>query len=225
MQRYEDPNEDYSDPFEGGWRERFRANRSKRNLFTFLVGAALIASTLASNITIGNGRIEMGQGLYLISTCDQWVGIGLYPTAATYSGQSRVQTVEVIGLDPRKCANVNFKIKMFKNTDLNTPLPLFTGTSSVDSTTGTVAIGNVTQLAMYDTATISYPSVSYNSYAAKALTLVNQIDANVGYGDSYHSLSYVVSTGRYRVTFTTPLCAMADVDKITIESSSPNLTP
>lgn len=199
-----------------------RGKKPKRFLGILFIALGLIGTTVAANITINNGRIEMGQGIYRISACDQWVGIGLYPTAATYSGKSRIQTVELIGLDPRLCKNVIFRIKMFKNSSPNTPLELFYGTTGADSTTATATLGNVNQLSIYDSATVSYPSpvTSYNSYAGKALTLVNQAGVNVSYADTYHRISYVSATGVYRIYLEQPLCLMEDVDKITIESAS-----
>lgn len=184
----------------------------------------LIGSTVAATISLGNNSIEFGQGVYQIKACDQWVGVGLYPTAAIYDGKSRIQTMELMGLDPRMCKNVVFNFKLFKSTDLNTPLAIFTGTSGTDTTTSSATIGNVTQLTIYDSATVTYPSpVSvYSSYASKALTLINQAGVNVGYDDTYHRISYIAATGTYRIYFYQPLCLMEDVDKITVESS--NLT-
>jgi hypothetical protein len=200
--------------------EESKGTLSRRLIGIFLVAAGLISTTVAANISLSNGRIEMGQGIYRIQACDQWIGVGLYPTAAIYSGKSRIQTVELVGLDPRLCKNVLFRIKMYKNTDLVNALALFTGVSTTDTSTASATVGNVTQLSLYDTATVSYPTSSYNSYAAKALSLVNQANVNVGYFDDYHRISYVSATGVYRIYLNQPLALMEDVDKITIESAS-----
>jgi hypothetical protein len=193
---------------------------SRRIIGILLIALGLVGTTVAANISLSNGRIEMGQGVYRITACDQWIGIGLYPTAAIYGGKSRVQTVELVGLDPRMCKNVIFRIKMFKNTDLNSPLALFVGTATTDTTTATATEGNVTQLSVYDTATVSYPTTTYDNYARRALSLVNQANVNVGYNDGYHSISYVAATGVYRINLVQPLALMEDIDKITIESAS-----
>ncbi len=221
MRGYEDSShgfydEDFPDEVEE------KSTLSRRIIGILLISLGLVGTTVAANISLSNGRIEMGQGVYRIKACDQWVGIGLFPTAAVYGGKSRVQTVEVIGLDPRMCKNVIFRIKMFKNTNLNSPLELFVGTTTTDTNTATATEGNVTQLSLYDTATVSFgsPGVTYNSYAAKALTLVNQAGVNVGYADSYHRLTYVSATGVYRVYLNQPLALMEDIDRITIESAS-----
>ena len=193
---------------------------SRRLIGIILIALGLVGTTVAANISLSNGRIEMGQGVYRITACDQWVGIGLYPTAAIYGGKSRVQTVELIGLDPRMCRNVIFRIKMYKNTDLNTSLALFVGTTTTDTVTATAVEGNVTQLSIYDTATVSYPAVTYDNYARRALSLVNQANVNVGYNDGYHSISYVAATGVYRINLAQPLALMEDIDQIRIESAS-----
>jgi hypothetical protein len=193
---------------------------SKRLIGILLIALGAVGTTIAANISLSNGRIEMGQGIYRIQACDQWIGIGLYPTAAIYSGKSRIQTVELLGLDPRLCKNVLFRIKMYKNTDLVNSLALFTGVSTTDTATASATVGNVTQISIYDTATVSYPTSTYNSYAAKALTLVNQANVNVGYFDDYHRISYVSATGVYRIYLNQPLALMEDVDKVTIESAS-----
>jgi len=54
--------------------------REKRSS-KFILGLGMLALsavgfTVAANITIGNGnKLEFGQGLYQITSCDQWVGI------------------------------------------------------------------------------------------------------------------------------------------------------
>jgi len=208
------------DDEDGEFVEERKGIFSHRLVGIILIAVGLVGTTVAANISLSNGRIEMGQGIYRISACDQWIGIGLYPTAATYGGKSRVQTVELVGLDPRLCKNVIFRIKMYKNSDLVNPLALFVGNTGTDSTTATATGGNATQLSMYDSATVTYPTVSYNAYAAKALSLVNQSGVNVGLTDAYHRISYVTATGTYRIFLNQPLCLMEDVDKVTIESSS-----
>ncbi len=196
------------------------SKRPRRFIGIFLVAIGLVATTVAANLSLNNGRIEMGQGVYRITACDQWIGIGLNPTAATYVGKSRIASMDIIGLDPRLCKNVVFKIKMFKNTDLNTPLAIFEGVTGTDTATAMTETGTVRSLTIYDTATVSYPTTTYNYYAARALTLINGAGVNIGYRDDYHRIAYAATTGVYGIIFTTPLCLMEDVDKITIESAT-----
>lgn len=218
------------DPYDDDVVNEFRdaGIRRKRFIASFLILFGVIGSTVAANITINNGRIEMGSGIYRITACDQWIGIGLYSTAPGSDGISNVQSMELIGLDPRLCKNVIFRIKMFKNSDLVNPLPLFTGVTGTDTNTATKTIGGVTQVSIYDTATVpssfsSTPSTAtYSYYAKNALTLVDMTGANIGYQDSvpYQKITYNAVKGTYTVYFYNPLCKMTDVDKITIESST-----
>jgi hypothetical protein len=196
------------------------SKRPRRFVGIFLVAIGLVATTVAANLSLNNGRIEMGQGVYRITACDQWIGIGLNPTAATYGGKSRIASMDLIGLDPRLCRNVVFRIKMFKNTDLNTPLAIFEGVTGTDTATAATTIGNVTEISLYDTATVSYPVRTYDYYAARALTLIDMAGVNVNYRDDYHRVVYSAASGVYGISFTTPLCLMEDVDKITIESAT-----
>lgn len=216
MKKYENVVDEYDEDFEGN---QDAAKRPRRFLGIFLVAIGLVATTVAANLSLNNGRIEMGQGVYRITACDQWVGIGLNPTAATYGGKSRVASLDLIGLDPRLCKDVVFRIKMFKNTDLNTPLGIFEGVIGTDTATATTETGTVTSLMIYDTSTVSYPTTTYNYYAARALTLINGAGVNIGNRDDYHRIVYASATGVYGIIFTNPLTLMEDVDKITIESS------
>ena len=216
MKRYESSVDEYDEEF---IEDVDSSKRPRRFLGIFLVAIGLVATTVAANLSLNNGRIEMGQGVYRITACDQWVGIGLNPTAATYGGKSRVASLDLIGLDPRLCKDVVFRIKMFKNTDLNTPLGIFEGVISTDTATATTETGTVTSLMIYDTATVSYPTTTYNYYAARALTLINGAGVNIGNRDDYHRIVYASATGVYGIIFTNPLTLMEDVDKITIESS------
>lgn len=217
MRNYVDAVDEYDEDFGS---DKDVSKRPRRFLGILLVSIGLVATTVAANLSLNNGRIEMGQGVYRITACDQWIGIGLNPTAATYGGKSRIASMDLIGLDPRLCKNVVFRIKMFKNTDLNTPLAIFEGVTGTDTATATTETGTVTSLTIYDTATVSYPTTTYNYYAARALTLINGAGVNIGYRDDYHRIAYAASTGVYGVIFTTPLCLMEDVDKITIESAT-----
>jgi len=217
MRNYVDAVDEYDEDFES---DKDVSKRPRRFLGILLVSIGLVATTVAANLSLNNGRIEMGQGVYRITACDQWIGIGLNPTAATYGGKSRVASMDLIGLDPRLCRNVVFRIKMFKNTDLNTPLAIFEGVTGTDTATAATTIGNVNQISLYDTATVSYPTTTYNYYAARALTLINGAGVNIGNRDDYHRVLYATSTGVYGIIFTTPLCLMEDVDKITIESAT-----
>jgi hypothetical protein len=218
MRNYADAVDEFDEDFEG---DQDASKRPRRFLGIFLVAIGLVSTTVAANLSLNNGRIEMGQGVYRITACDQWIGIGLNPTAATYGGKSRVASMDLIGLDPRLCKDVVFRIKMFKNTDLNTPLGIFEGVIGTDTATARAETGTVRSLMIYDTATVSFPVPveTYTVYAARALTLINGAGVNIGYRDDYHRIQYASATGVYGIIFYNPLALMEDVDKITIESS------
>jgi hypothetical protein len=184
----------------------------------FAVVFALVfgGSTLASNLSISGNRIEYGQGLFKVSACDSWISIGLYPTAATYGGYSRIQSVELIGLNPTACANKILRFKFYGSS--STPLDMYFGVTGTDTNTVTATTGNATTLSVYDTSTTTY-SGTYAAYAGKALTLVDQSGANIGYSDQYLSISYLKSTGSWKIYMFQPLCLMRDVTRVTVESA------
>ena len=197
-----------------------RAGWHRSPKLIFVLAAALIfgATTLASNFSISGGRIEYGQGLFRVKACDSWISVGLYPTAATYSGLSRVQSVELIGLDPNACKG-NLLRFQFYDSSTATALPMYVGVVSTDTATATSETGTASILSVFDTTT-AFSSGTYANYARKALTLVNQAGVNIGYGDEYLSISYLASTGSWKINMFQPLCPMGSVYRITVESAS-----
>jgi len=200
--------------------ESERAGWHRSPKLIFVLAAALIfgATTLASNFSISGGRIEYGQGLFRVKACDSWISVGLYPTAATYSGLSRVQSVELIGLDPNACKG-NLLRFQFYDSSTATALPMYVGVVSTDTATATSETGTASILSVFDTTT-AFSSGTYANYARKALTLVNQAGVNIGYGDEYLSISYLASTGSWKINMFQPLCPMGSVYRITVESAS-----
>jgi hypothetical protein len=197
-----------------------RAGWHRSPKLIFVLAAALIfgATTLASNFSISGGRIEYGQGLFRVKACDSWISVGLYPTAATYNGLSRVQSVELIGLDPNACKG-NLLRFQFYDSSTATALPMYVGVVSTDTATATSETGTASILSVFDTTT-AFSSGTYANYARKALTLVNQAGVNIGYGDEYLSISYLASTGSWKINMFQPLCPMGSVYRITVESAS-----
>jgi hypothetical protein len=221
VKRYEVGSYD-DDPYAEDFEESLeQSKRPKRILAIFFITLGLLGTTFAANISLNKGRIEMGQGLYQIKACDQWVAIGLYPTAATYPEGSRVDMIELVGLDPRLCKDVIFQLKLYDTATAQ--LPLFTGTIVSDTNTATIDTGTVRTISVYDTQTVSYDPLinnpTYPQYASKALTLVNEAGVNVGYSDAFHKITYYASAGTYRIKLLQPLCPMGSVVKVTIESA------
>ena len=53
----------------------------------------------------------------------------------------------------------------------------------------------------------------------KALTLVDESGANIGYSDQYIAISYLKSTGSWKISMFQPLCLMSAVTRVTVESA------
>ena len=197
--------------------------RSPKFFFALIFSLVLGGTTLAANFSLNSGDnrgIEFGQGVFRVAACDGFLSIALYPTAANYGGLSRVQAVELVGLNPEQCAGKVLRFKFYGNS-VNV-LDLYRGTVAAEpgSGTSTPAVDTATTLTVYDTATAwDQGTTTYSNYAAKALTLINQAGFNIGYSDEYISITYNKRTGGYKIFLNEPLCLMSDVYDITIESA------
>lgn len=206
--------EDSADSSERRW------FRNPKIIFGLVAALIFGGSTLATNFSIGNGRIEFGQGLFTVRACDSWISVGLFPTAAQYNGYSRVDSVELIGLDPVKCASKFLRFQFFDSSSA-TALPMYVGVIRSDTVTATAETGTATLLTVFDTSTVysGATSAAYTAYARRALTLVNQAKVNVGYDDGYLRISYNALTGSWKINFVQPLALMTAVSRITVESA------
>jgi hypothetical protein len=202
------------DSSESGW------FRNPKIIFALVAALIFGGSTIATNFTISSGKIEYGQGLFTVRACDTWISIGLYPTAAQYNGLSRVDAVELIGLDPIRCANKFLRFQFFDSSSA-TALPMYVGVVRSDTTTATAETGTATILTVFDTSTpySGNRPESYTAFARRAITLVNEAKVNVGYDDGYLRISYNSSTGSWKIAFTQPLATMPSVSRITVESA------
>jgi hypothetical protein len=188
----------------------------KRRSPNFIIGFGLLAIsvvgvTLAANITIGNGnKLEFGQGLYQITSCDQWVGIKLNPTAASYGGQSRVANVNISGLDVLNCGNnIDFKIQLLDASSAILPIFEDSGSLSVDR----LLLNVDTRNGQDRRNALSF----YNGYGA---LVTASISGSNGYAyDSYQYLSYNSNTGVYTILFNRPLATMSAVNSLTVQSA------
>ena len=196
--------------------------------FILLLIVALISggSTLATRFSLNSEqRIEFGQGVFRIAACDGFVSVALYPTPANYNGLSRVQTVELVGLDPEKCSGRLLRLKFFGQS--GNLLDFYRGTvaPAPSSNSSTPTVDTATTLTVYDTSTAwNQVTTTYSNYASKALSLINEAGFNVGTGDDYISLTYNKKSGAYKIYLFEPLCLMSDVYDITIESAIPGAT-
>jgi hypothetical protein len=188
-------------------------------ILVLVLGGTTIATRISLNSNSGQG-IEFGQGLFRVAACDGFLSIALYPTPANYNGLSRVQAVELVGLNPEQCAGKLLRLKFFGNS--GNLLNLYVGTVAAEPSSGTStpAVDSATTLTVYDTSTVwNQATTTYANYAAKALTLINQAGFDIGYYDDYLSITYNKKTGGYKIFLNEPLCLMSDVYDITIESA------
>lgn len=181
----------------------------------FIVGLGMLAIsvigfTVAASITIGTGnRLEFGQGLYQITSCEQWIGIKLNPTAASYSGQSRVANINLSGFDALNCRGKNIKIQLRDSS--SAILPLFQDAS-----------GLVDRLLINVSSDVSKTRANavgfYNGYG---VLVTSSLSGTNGYAyDSYQYLSYNSNFGVYTVVFNYPQATMSAVTSLTVQSAS-----
>jgi hypothetical protein len=176
---------------------------------------SLLGTTFAINVTInGNNRVEFGQGLYRITSCDQFMNVNLKSGSAFADGLSRVESIELSGLDVGRCANTSIRLRLYE-TSTPTPMNIFNniaytsrGTSYPCCTeTGTSVIMVIAANATQAT-------------AAQSVTLISPSGRNISYGDRHQSIRYESTTAIFSITFASPLAIMRDVAKTTLESAA-----
>jgi hypothetical protein len=202
------------DSSEGRW------FRNPKIIFALVASLIFAGSTFAGRLAISGDNIEYGQGLFKVRACDSWISIGLFPTVAQYEGLSRVDSAELIGLDPVRCRGKFLRVQFFDSSSA-TALPMYVGVINVDTATATTETGTARVLTIYDTSTVysGATPAAYTAYARRALTLVNEAKINVGYDDGYSRISYNASTGSWKINFVQPLALMSAVTRITIETT------
>ncbi len=192
---------------------RFSSRGFRLTLLAVII--SLIGTTFAINVTInGDNRVEFGQGIYRITSCDQFMNVNLKSGNAFADGYSRVESIELSGLDVARCANTSIRLRLYDATN-PTPMDLFTniaytsrGTSYPCCTeTGTAVVMVIAANATQAT-------------AAQSVTLISPSGRNIGYGDRHESIRYESTTAIFTVTFASPLAIMRDVAKTTLESAA-----
>ena len=188
-----------------------RKKRSPNFIIGFgLLAMSVVGFTLAANITIGNGnRLEFGQGLYQITSCDQWIGIKLNPSAASYSGQSRVANINFSGFDALNCRGRDIKIQLLDGS--SAILPIFSDASGL--------VDRVLLNVSTDTNRGRANAVGfYNGYG---VLVTSSLSGSNGYAyDSGQYLSYNSNTGVYTILFNSPQATMSAVNSLTVQSAS-----
>jgi hypothetical protein len=176
---------------------------------------SLVGTTFAVNVTInGDNRVEFGQGVYRITSCDQFINVALKSSSAFADGLSRVGSIELSGLDVARCANTSIRLRLY---DASNPAPMdlfnniaYTsrGTSYPCCTeTGTAVVMVIAAGATQGT-------------AAQSVMLISPSGRNIGYGDRHESIRYESTTAVFTVSFASPLAIMRDVAKTTLESAA-----
>ena len=176
---------------------------------------SLVGTTFAVNVTInGNNRVEFGQGVYRITSCDQFVQVALKSSSAFADGYSRVGSIELSGLDVARCANTSIRLRLY---DASNPSPMNLFNNIAYTSRGTsypccTETGTAVVMVIAAGAT--------QSTAAQSVTLVSPSGRNIGYGDRHESIRYESTTAVFTVSFASPLAIMRDVAKTTLESAA-----
>ena len=190
--------------------KKFR--RSKLFIGLSMIGLSVTGLTLAASFSINSGRVEFGQGIYKIQSCDQWIAINLVPTEATYGGLSRVVNIQISGLDATRCRGSNFKIQLYPTGASPAAMALFAeGNTPVDRLLLSVSS---------DVTKVRANAVSFIDGSGRLVTANLSADGS-GYAfDRWQYLTYATSNGVYSVSFTRPLATMSAVNSLTVQSAS-----
>ena len=190
--------------------KKFR--RSKLFIGFSMIGLSVTGLTLAASFTINSGKVEFGQGIYKIQSCDQWIGINLVPTEASYGGLSRVANIQISGLDATRCRGSNFKIQLYPSGASPAAMALFSeGSTPVDRLLLSVSS---------DVTKVRANAVSFIDGSGRLVTANLSADGS-GYAyDRWQYLTYATSNGVYSVSFTRPLATVSAVNSLTVQSAS-----
>jgi hypothetical protein len=192
---------------------RFSSRGFRLTLLALII--SLVGTTFAINVTInGNNRVEFGQGLYRITSCDQFMNVNLKSGNAFADGYSRVESIELSGLDVARCANTSIRLRLY---DASNPAPMDLFTNIAYTSRGT------SYPCCTETGTAVVMVIAANATqatAAQSVTLISPSGRNIGYGDRHESIRYESTTAVFTVTFASPLAIMRDVAKTTLESAA-----
>jgi hypothetical protein len=190
--------------------KRFR--NSKLFIGLSLIVLSATGLTLAASFTINSGRIEFGQGIYKIQSCDQWIAINLVPTEASYDGESRIANVQISGLDATRCRGSNFKIQFYPTGSSATAMPLFSE--------GSTPIDRLLLSVSSDVSKVRANAVSLIDGSGRLITASLTEDGSGVAFDRWQYLTYATTSGVYSVSFTRPLATVSAVNSLTVQSAS-----
>jgi len=173
---------------------------------------AFTGLTFAANLSFNSGRVEFGQGIYQIKSCDQWVGITLVPSQAKYSGLSRVLNVKISGLDALRCRGSNFKVQLYPSGASPAAMKIYTDASGdVDRVLLSISSDNTKTRAN---------AVSFIDGYGQLVPTTTLSDGSGYADDDYQFLTYAPGNGVYTVAFYLPLATMNTVNSLTVQSAS-----
>lgn len=192
---------------------RFSSRGFRWTLLAVII--SLIGTTFAVNVTInGNNKVEFGQGVYRITSCDQFMNVNLKSSNAFDDGLSRVGSIELSGLDVARCANTSIRLRLY---DASNPSPMDLFTNIAYTSRG------VYYPCCTETGTAVVMVIAANATqatAAQSVTLISPSGKSIGYGDRHESIRYESTTAVFTVSFASPLAIMRDVAKTTLESAA-----
>ena len=177
-----------------------------------MIAFSITGLTFAASLTINSGSIEFGQGIYKIQSCDQWIGINLVPSEASYDGSSRVANIQISGLDATRCRGTNFKIQLYPTGSSPAAMALFSeGSTSVDRLLLSVSS---------DVSKVRANAVSFIDGSGRLVTANLAADGSGFAYDRWEYLTYATTNGVYSVSFSRPLATVSAVNSLTVESAS-----
>ena len=177
-----------------------------------LIVLSVTGLTLAASFTINSGKVEFGQGIYKIQSCDQWVAINLVPTEASYGGLSRVANIQISGLDATRCRGSNFKIQLYPTGASPAAMALFAESNT--------PVDRLLLSISSDVTKVRANAVSFIDGSGRLVTANLAADGS-GYAyDRWQYLTYATTNGVYSVSFTRPLATVSAVNSLTVQSAS-----
>jgi hypothetical protein len=190
--------------------KRFR--NSKLFIGLSMIGLSVTGLTLAASFSINSGRVEFGQGIYKIQSCDQWIAINLVSTEAMYDGESRVKSIQISGLDATRCRGSNFKIQLYPTGASPAAMPLFSESST--------PVDRLLLSVSSDVSKVRANAVSLIDGSGRLITANLSSDGSGFAYDRWQSLTYATSNGVYNVSFMRPLATVSAVNSLTVQSAS-----
>lgn len=195
-----------------------KSGRFSSRAFRLTLAAAvisLIGATFAVNVNInGENKFEFGQGIYQISSCDQFVQVALKSSNAFADGYSRVGSIQISGLDVERCANTSIRLRLY---DAVNPAPMDLFNNIAYTSKG------VSYPCCTETGTAVIMVIAANATqatAAQSVGLISPSGKSIGAGDRHITIRYDATTSVFSVTLTSPLAIMRDVANTTLESAS-----